>query len=276
MRLVTYRLDVGDTTAARVEGDELVSLPYRDVGALLAESNWRTVAAADGPRQPYEPTRVATLITRPPKIWCVGFNYASHLAEANREAPDHPTLFAKFPIALTGAYDPIPLPPVSDRVDWEVELAIVIGRGGPSVTAAEALDHVAGYSVCNDISMRDWQRRTQQYLQGKTFGSCSPLGPELVTIDEAPDPASGLAISCSVNGEVMQSATTDQMIFGVADLVAYVSQIAPLEAGDVIASGTPEGIGALQTPPRFLHSGDVVECTIEGIGTLRNACEKGT
>ena len=272
MRLVTYRLGPSETVAGRVEGDQVVVLPYPDVGTLLTHENWRELAGGEGPGRAYWPARVGTLVPRPPKIWCVGFNYASHLAEAQQEAPPYPTLFAKFPIALTGAYDPICLPAVSDQVDWEVELAIVIGRSGRSVAVSEAIDHVAGYSVINDVSMRDWQRRTKQYLQGKTFAGCTPLGPELVTIDEAPDPQDGLAISCTVNGEVMQSAKTNEMIFDVRQLVAYVSLIAPLEPGDVIATGTPEGIGALHKPPRFLHPGDVVECAIDGIGTLVNHC----
>ena len=275
MLLLTYRSGAGETTAARLEGDELVVLPYADVGALLNQPGWRDLAEADGPRQPYEPKQVGPLVPRPPKIWCVGMNYASHLAETSQPNPAYPALFGKFAAALTGPFDPIPLPPVSERVDWEVELAVVIGRGGRSVDAADAMSHVAGYSVVNDVSMRDWQRRTGQYLQGKTFGACTPFGPHLVTVDEAPDPDEGIGLSCTVNGEVVQSGKTDEMVFGVRDLVAYVSEIAPLEPGDVIATGTPAGIGALREPPRFLRPGDVVECAVDGIGILRNVCAEG-
>lgn len=272
MRLVTYRLEGRKTTAGRIEGDEVVRLPYPDVGALLTHHHWHELATVDGARIPYEASRVATLIPRPPKIWCVGMNYASHLAETNQPTPEYPTLFAKFAAALIGSCDPIYLPEVSDQVDWEVELAAVIGRGGRSVPPEDALEYVAGYTVTNDVSMRDWQRRTKQFLQGKTFGRSTPLGPELVTIDEAPEPADGLRLSCSVNGETVQSSKTDEMVFNVRTLVAYVSTIAPLEPGDVIATGTPAGIGALMKPPRFLQTGDLVECVIEGIGALRNRC----
>jgi acylpyruvate hydrolase len=272
VRLITYRVGTGHSTAARVEGGEVVTLPFEDVRALLMQDGWQDLARADGPRHEYDRARVAPLIPVPPKIWCVGMNYRAHVAEAQKSTLEYPTLFAKFAIALIGARDPIRLPPVSDQADWEVELAVVIGRRGSRVQPGEAMDYVAGYTVTNDVSMRDWQRRTPQYLQGKTFAASTPLGPELVTVDEAPDPQTGLAITCAVNGETVQSAKTDQMIFGVRELVAYVSNIAPLEPGDVIATGTPSGIGALQVPPRFLAAGDVVESVVEGIGALRNQC----
>lgn len=272
MRLVTYRLDGSRTTAARVDGQQLVELPHADVGGLLTHEDWRELAGSDGPRHAYEPDRLAPLVSRPPKIWCVGFNYGAHVAEAAKTAIEYPTLFAKFGIALIGPRDTLSLPIASDQTDWEVELAVVIGSEGRYVSAKDALEYVAGYTIMNDISMRDWQRRTPQYLQGKTFGYSTPLGPELVTLDEAPDPAAGIALTCKVNGEVQQSGSTTEMIFGIPELVAYVSTIAPLEPGDVIATGTPAGIGALQKPPRFLQPGDVVECAIEGIGELSNRC----
>lgn len=272
MRLVTCRTDNGRTAAARVEGAELVELPHRDVGALLAHPDWRSLAGEDGPRRPYDHGQLAPVIPVPPKIWCVGLNYADHAAEAAKPALEFPTLFAKFAVALAGPRDPLCLPAVSSQVDWEVELAFVIGRAGEQVPAADAMGYVAGFTVMNDVSMRDWQRRTQQYLQGKTFARSTPLGPELVTVDEAPDPYAGMAISCRVNGEVVQSASTEDMIFGVCELVEYISMIAPLEPGDVIATGTPAGIGALRSPPRFLRPGDAVECAVEGIGELGNRC----
>lgn len=272
MRLLTFRTGPGRSAAARVEGTDVVLLPYADVGELLSHQDWRALAQADGERLPYDEARVERLVLTPPKIWCVGMNYAAHAAEAQRSTLEFPTLFGKFPIALIGAFDGIALPDVSDQADWEVELGVVIGHGGWRVPVESSLDHVAGYTVVNDVSMRDWQRRTPQYLQGKTFAWSTPLGPELVTLDEAPDPTKGIALSCRVNGELMQSATTAEMIFGVAELVAYVSTIAPLEPGDVIATGTPAGIGALQVPPRFLEPGDVVEARIEGIGVQRNRC----
>lgn len=275
MRLITVRRPDGATAAGRVEGDEVVVFAERDVGELLQHDDWRDRAAADGPRSPYQPSDATTLIARPPKIWCVGMNYASHLAETSQQTPTHPTLFAKFAVALTGPYDDIELPAASAQVDWEVELAVVIGRGGRA-TAATAHDHIAGYTIMNDVSMRDWQRRTKQYLQGKTFARATPLGPALVTADELDSPDDGIALSCIVNEEVMQSSTTSDMVFGVAELVAYVSEIAPLEPGDVIATGTPAGIGSLQKPQRFLSDGDVVECRVDGIGALRNRCVRSS
>ncbi|HKS47028.1 MAG TPA: fumarylacetoacetate hydrolase family protein [Amycolatopsis sp.] len=249
-----------------------MELPYLDVGALLAHADWRALAQVDGHRHPYKPDRVAPVVPAPPKIWCVGMNYADHAAEAAKPTLPYPTLFGKFAIALTGPRDPVCLPFASEQADWEVELAVVVGWGGRHVATENALDHIAGFTIMNDVSMRDWQRRTPQYLQGKTFAAATPLGPELVTPDEAPDPYTGVALTCRVNGEVMQSASTKEMIFGVRELVAYVSTIAPLEPGDVIATGTPAGIGALRTPPRFLCPGDVVECVIDGVGELSNQC----
>ena len=273
MRLATYRLEDSTLGAVRVEGDEVVVLPFSDVGALLADPRWRELAAeVCGTRLPYDSARLATLVPRPPKVWCVGMNYRGHLQETGHPVPDYPTLFAKFAIALIGPTDNITLPDSSDQVDWEVELAVVIGRGGRNVSVDHAMDHVAGFSVMNDISMRDWQRRTSQYLQGKTFGESTPLGPHLVTTDEAPRPVDGLAITLAVNGETVQIGSTDDMVFGVPEIVSYVSQIAPLEPGDVIATGTPAGIGALHNPPRFLRDGDVVECAVEGVGSLENRC----
>lgn len=272
MRLATYRLEDSSLSAVRVDGGEVVILPRRDVGELLEDPTWRDIAQAAGARVPYDESRVAPLISRPPKIWCVGMNYTGHLAETNQPTPAFPTLFAKFAISLIGPRDVIRLPSSSDQVDWEVELAVVIGRRGHDVTPEQAMDYVAGYSVINDVSMRDWQRRTTQYLQGKTFASSTPLGPHLVTVDEAPDPGDGIAIICTVNGDTVQTGTTAEMVFGVPEIVSYLSQIAPLEPGDVIATGTPAGIGALHKPPRFLQPGDVLESSIAGVGVLRNEC----
>lgn len=270
--LATYRLDSGSLSAVRIRGEEVVLLPARDIGELLMNERWAQLAQTEGAALPYDRTRLAALIPRPPKIWCVGMNYAGHLEETKQQVPAHPTLFGKFPIALIGAQDTIRLPSVSSQVDWEVELAVVIGRRGHNVPTEHAMEFVAGYSVINDVSMRDWQRRTSQFLQGKTFAWSTPLGPHLVTIDEAPDPRNGVAVSCAVNGKIVQSGSTTEMAFGVPEIVSYISQIAPLEPGDVIATGTPAGIGALHKPPQFLKKGDIVECTIEGIGELRNEC----
>jgi acylpyruvate hydrolase len=272
MRLATLRLD-GSTRAVRRDGDDYVLLDAADVGALLAAEEWESsAAAAGGERVPVAGCSYAPLVPRPPKFWCVGQNYAAHVREMGHTAPpSHPALFAKFAIALIGAHDPIVLPSTSDQVDWEVELGVVIGRPGRDLRPSQALGHVAGYTVVNDVSMRDWQRRTSQFLQGKTWERCTPLGPELVTPEELPKGAAGLRLTTTVDGTVMQDSTTADLIVDVAAIVAYVSTIASLEPGDVIATGTPSGVGAGRTPAVFLQRGQTLRSEVEGVGVLENA-----
>ena len=216
---------------------------------------------------------LAPLIPRPSKIVCLGLNYRSHIEEMGAELPKHPTLFAKFPAALIGARDPIRLPEASNAVDWEGELAFVIGRRVRNVSKDEAADAIAGYTICNDVSMRDWQWRTSEWLQGKTWEGSTPLGPALVTPDEVGHGAD-LLLRCEVDGEVMQEARTSDLLFKPADIVSYVSTIATLEPGDVFSTGTPSGVGAGRQPPRFLQPGQVVRTSIEGLGELVNECVK--
>lgn len=271
MRLTTLRTD-GGTAAGRVDGDEIVELPYADVGALLAESDWSDRAAAGaGRRRPLAGASLATLVPRPPKIICVGLNYRSHILEMGRDLPAHPTLFAKYTNALLGPADDLVVPAVSEQVDWEVELGVVIGAPGRCVSAGQALEIIAGYTVVNDISMRDWQWRTGQWLQGKTFEASTPVGPVLVTPDEV-DHGRDLALTCSVDGVEMQSSRTSDLLFSPAEIVAYISQFTTLEPGDLIATGTPGGVGAGRDPQVFLRPGQVVTTTVEGIGSLENAC----
>ena len=198
----------------------------------------------------------APLVPHPEKTVCVGLNYRSHILEMGRELPEHPTLFAKYSSALIGARDDILLPRVSDKVDWEAELAVIIGAPARHVSVEEAGAAIAGYSVCNDVSVRDFQNRTLQWLQGKTFESSTPLGPALVTLDEFDD-AAGLEITCSVDGEQVQKALTSDLVFGPAALVSYMSDIFTLMPGDVIATGTPAGVGHARMPPRYLRDGSV-------------------
>ncbi|WP_328840706.1 fumarylacetoacetate hydrolase family protein [Streptomyces europaeiscabiei] len=277
MRLATVRLaDRHETTtAARQEGDELVLLPYADIGALLSSGDgWRERAARDGERVPLAGASFAPLVPHPNKIVCLGLNYATHIKEMGRPTPAHPTLFAKFDGSLIGAQDAIHMPPISDDLDWEAELGVVVGRPGRHIARAEALEHVAGYTVANDVTVRDWQHRTREFLSGKTFEATTPVGPALVTPDELPPGASGLAISCSVDGHVMQKSNTADLLFDVAETIAYVSTIITLLPGDLILTGTPGGVGAGRDPKVFLRPGQELVTTVEGIGELRNTVVK--
>jgi acylpyruvate hydrolase len=206
-------------------------------------------------------------VPHPPKILCVGRNYAEHAREGGAEPPELPIFFGRFPHSLLGPGEPYVLPSVSPQVDFEGELAAVIGRRGHAIPEARALDHVAGYAIFNDISIRDFQRRTSQWMLGKNFDRSGPLGPALVTRDEVPDPQN-LQLTVDVSGERMQEAHTGIMIFTVAHLIAYVSQALTLEPGDVIATGTPSGVGFARKPPRWLRAGDTVRVSITGLGVL--------
>ena len=242
-----------------------------DVGNLLLEGV--TNVGADGEILDLDGVEWAPLVTRPNKIICVGLNYRDHVEEMGRELPSAPTYFSKFSGALIGANDDLHLPPrsISTHNDWEAELAMIIGARARDVNVDDAYTYIAGFTVFNDFSVRDYQRRTTQFLAGKTFENASGLGPVLVTVDEIGD-GSGLTISSSVNGHVKQQSNTDQLIFGPAELVADLSQIITLEPGDVIATGTPGGVGAARTPPDWLSDGDELVVTIEGIGSLRHRC----
>lgn len=272
MRLVTCRIE-DRTRAGRLEGGDVVLLDEPDVGALLARgSDWQESARSqDGSRVPLSEVHLAPVVVAPPAIVCVGQNYAAHLAETGADRPAYPTLFAKYSSALIGANDPLLLPRVSDQVDWEVELAFVIGGRGRYVDEAEAADLIAGYTVANDVSVRDWQGRTSQFLQGKTFGASTPVGPALVTPDELPEVGS-LTLTCEVDGVTMQRGSAADLIFGPTALVSYLSSILALEPGMLVLTGTPSGIGAARQPPVFLRPGQEMRTRIEGIGELVNRC----
>ena len=203
---------------------------------------------------------------------CVGVNYADHIAEMGRDAPEFPTLFAKFTDALIGARDAIVLPAVSDKVDWEVELTVVIGRDVRHASPDEAADAIAGFTIANDISMRDFQNRTLQWLQGKTFEHATPVGPWMVTPDELGGTAPDLELTCEVDGVNRQRSRTSQLVFGPAAVVAYLSDIVTLRPGDLVLTGTPGGVGHAMDPPVYLRAGQVVRTAIEGIGELVNPC----
>lgn len=268
MLLATLRHPDGTTTAARRDGDDLVLLPFPGVGELLA-SGADPAELPAGARTPVGEARFAPVVTRPGAIFCVGLNYKLHIAESGEATPEYPTLFGKFPRTLTGAHDAIVAPAESKRLDWEAELVAVIGRRVRHADPETAAAAVAGFTVGNDVSVRDWQGRTSQWLQGKCFEASAPVGPYLLTVDEA-GAAPDLRITCSVNGVIKQDSRTSDLLFGVGDIVSYISTILTLEPGDLVFTGTPGGVGQSRPVPEYLTPGDVLETSVEGIGTLRN------
>jgi len=217
-----------------------------------------------------EPGDLLPVVGRPGKIICVGLNYRAHAAETGRPPPDYPMLFPKWHTSLTGPFADVPLPPESDRVDWEAELAFVFGKAARRVRAEDAGDYVFGYTAANDVSMRDFQRHTAQFTAGKAWDHATPLGPVIVTADELGGTAPDLAITGRLDGETMQDSRTDDLIFRVPELVEYITTSMTMEPGDLVLTGTPSGVGDAMDPPRYLTDGAVYEVEIEGIGTLRN------
>lgn len=272
MKLGTLRTNDG-TRAVRVDDGSLTALPWADMGELLAAGGLDQARSHEGEQFDAASASWAPLVPRPNKIVCVGLNYRDHIEEMGRELPSHPTYFSKFSGALIGANDEIQLPQksVSTSIDWEAELCVVVGKPARHVNPADALDHIAGFTVLNDVSVRDWQTRTTQFLAGKTFEGMTPVGPTLVTVDEIGD-GTGLAIESKVDGAVKQSSNTERLLFQPADLVADLSQIITLQPGDLIATGTPGGVGAGRLPQEWLSDGREVVTTIEGVGVLRNRC----
>ena len=272
MRFATLAEENG-TTAALIDADgsRFVPIPgYADLGALLRDgSSGRDAAAAASAEemQPLDRARLRRPILEPSAIFCVGLNYRSHILEMNRELPTDPTLFAKFARSLTDPFATIELPLHSDKVDYEGELCVVIGEGGRDIAAADAWGHVAGLTVLNDVTMRDFQKRTIEWLAGKIWQASTPVGPWVVTPDELGEIGS-LELSLSVNGEERQRSDLGDLVFDVPALIADISKIVELEPGDLIATGTPGGVGAAEG--KFLADGDVVEVAIDGIGKIRN------
>jgi acylpyruvate hydrolase len=208
-------------------------------------------------------------IPRPCKLMAVGLNYRDHAAETGAQLPSSPIFFAKAASAALGPYDPIVIPRITHQVDYEAELALVIGRKGRHISEASALEHVAGYMAFNDVSARDMQFGDRQWFRGKSCDTFAPMGPWIVTADEVADPQR-LDIELRLNGQVMQRSNTSQMVFSIAQLISFISQAMTLEPGDVIATGTPSGVGYVRKPPVFLQAGDIVEVQIQGVGTIRN------
>ena len=278
MRFLSYEIDGTGGLAAEMEDGEyrgLLSSSADFPGSLddiVRSGDFSGAAARLKAGSPVDP---ATVTCRPPltragKILCVGLNYADHAAESAMEAPDFPTVFARFNTGLVGHNAPLVKPNISDRFDYEGEMVAVIGKAGREIPEADALSHVAGYSIFNDGSIRDYQLRTPQWTIGKNFDGTGGFGPVFVTADELPDGGAGLKIETRLNGEVMQSSNTKHLIFDVRKLVSLISIAMTLEPGDIIVTGTPSGVGAARKPPVFMKPGDICEIEIEGIGTLRN------
>jgi len=272
MRFATIRTD-GGTKAARVDGEELVLLPFSDVGALIASGpDWAERAAGvTGKSVGLAEADFAPLTPAPEKVICVGLNYHDHAQESDLQIPDVPTIFPKFSRSLIGPTDDIVMPPVSDKVDWEVELGVVIGRDARYVAKDEAEATIAGYTIVDDVSARDWQLQTSQWMPGKIVEGLTPVGPFLVTPDEV-DHARSLGMRLTVDGEVMQDSSTSGMVFSPSEIISYISQVITLVPGDLIATGTPAGVGHVRDPSVYLTEGKVVETTIEGLGTQTNHC----
>ena len=270
MRLATIRTGRG-TRAVRRDGDALVDLGVADLGVLLADPRWRQSAASvtGGQTWPAEGADFAPVVPHPSKVVCVGLNYRSHIEEMGRVLPDYPVLFAKFADTLAGANDPIEKPVETEQMDWECELAVVVGQRVRHATAAQAAEAIAGFTGLNDFSMRDWQFRTREWLQGKMWDSSTPVGPYLVTPDELPGGVRpSLATRLTVDGVEKQHADTADLLFDPVHLVEYISTVITLNPGDLIATGTNGGVGHAREPQEFLTGGETVQITIEGIGTL--------
>ncbi|MGI5218713.1 fumarylacetoacetate hydrolase family protein [Nocardia sp. CA-290969] len=270
MKLATLRVD-GGTRAVRLDGDTLVDLGYPDLGALFAQDEWATIAAdATGATRPAEGADFAPVVPNPSKVICVGHNYTDHIKEMGRELPSYPTLFPKFADSLIGANDPIVKPGETEALDWEVELVVVIGKPVRRATEAQAADAIAGFTVMNDVSMRDWQFRTIEWTQGKIWDSSTPVGPYVVTPDEVGGVRPALEVETLIDGAVMQHDNTGTLLFDPVHLVQYVSTVVRLNPGDLIATGTPAGVGHARDPKVYLVGGETVVTRISGVGECSN------
>jgi acylpyruvate hydrolase len=278
VKLATVRID-GRTRAVRADDDVLVDVGAPDVGELLGHEDWaaraRSATAASATTYRLVGAEYAPVVPQPSKVICVGLNYRSHIREMGRPLPEHPTLFAKYADALIGARDDIIRPEETGELDWEAELALIVGSPVRRARGAAARQAIAGFTVLNDITCRDWQFRTREWLQGKTWDSSTPIGPYLVTPDELPGGVHpGLGLRLLVDGEVVQSGSTSDLLFDPVALVEYVSTIVRLRPGDIIATGTPGGVGHAREPQRFLTGGEMVITEIDGLGRLENRVAK--
>lgn len=274
MKLVTFLRPGGVPEPGIASGGQIIPLSgagFSSVVSLIAGGApaLEKAAAVTVPLLPLDSVKLLAPIPRPPKIICVGLNYRDHAIESNMAIPSVPTIFCKFPTSVIGPGDNIVLPKKSKQPDYEAEFAFVIGNGGRNIPAADWRNHVFGYMNVNDVSARDIQLATSQWMMGKTFDAFCPMGPYLVTADEIPDPHN-LDISLAIHGDVLQHSNTKHLIFRIPDLIEYLSSVFTLEPGDVISTGTPAGVGFARKPPRYLRPGDDVVVKVEGLGELRN------
>ena len=284
MKFMSFALDGKQGLAVETEdgfrglGSDAAGYPG-DLGTLIAEGDAAVKRAgetlAKGER--IDPAKVAFLppLANPPKVICVGLNYVDHSAESGFTQPEYPTIFGRFNSSLIGHGAPIVRPQISVQLDYEGELVAVIGKGGRDIAEADALDHVAGYSIFNDGSIRDYQFKAPQWTMGKNFDDTGAFGPWFVTADALPPGCAGLRLTTRLNGAVVQSASIDDMVFSVARLVAILSEAMTLEPGDVIVTGTPSGVGLARKPQLFMKAGDVCEVEIDGLGILSNPIVDG-
>lgn len=284
MKLITFEHE-GQTRVGTLHNEEVIDFEsawgdrgpapisllelLRGGSAALGEARAVDAAASKSARLPLKSVQLLSPLPRPPKVLCVGLNYRDHAEETGQPIPKIPIFFTKPANSVIGPQAPIVLPIDSDQVDYEAELVVVIGSRCRRADPAKAREAIVGYTIMNDVSARDWQFRTSQWFIGKTFDTFAPMGPALVTADEVGDPHV-LDVSLRLNGNVMQRSNTRNLIFGVADLVAELSRVMTLEPGDVIATGTPGGVGFARKPPVFLRPGDNVDISIGGVGTLSN------
>ena len=282
MKLMMFAKGTG-ASLGLVDGESVIDLAAADASlpktllalveagpAALAAVKAAAAKAPASAKLPLASVKPALPIARPPKFICVGLNYLEHAKEGGHAPPTYPSFFPRWSNSLLAAGQPVVRPKVSNQLDYECELTIVVGKGGRNIPEARALDHVFGYTIFNDVSVRDFQRKTSQWLAGKNFDGTGPLGPVVVTADALPLGASGLDIMTRVNGQTMQSSNTSDMIFSVARCISILSEFMTLEAGDLIATGTPSGVAHARKPPNWMKAGDTVEIEIEKIGILRN------
>ncbi|MGH9598390.1 MAG: fumarylacetoacetate hydrolase family protein [Terracidiphilus sp.] len=269
MKLVSYSTAGGKVRPGALNDDGVIDLSGAGYADALAAIAAGVTTAPAGPALPLAQVKLRAPLSNPPRIFAIGLNYRDHAAESKMALPPVPVVFFKLHTSIIGPGEAIVLPKRSTEPDYEVELAVVIGKGGYRIPAPAWREHVYGYTIVNDVSARDVQLATSQWSMGKSFNTFCPMGPAIVTADEIADPHS-LAIGLSIDGKTLQSSNTRELMFGVPDLIEYISSIAPLLPGDIISTGTPAGVGLGRTPKRWLRPGETVTATIEGLGELKN------